>query len=945
MATSLVKKLKGDLTEYGSIPFWSWNNDLDGAELRRQIREMKAAGIGGFIMHARTGLVTEYLSEKWFSLIGECLDEARKQNMAAWVYDENGWPSGFVEGRLLSDDANKVLYLEYAVKDFYDPAAAAVYALGAGGAARRLAPGDKARAYHCVYIRRHDSFVDILDPRVVSQFIEATHEEYYKRFKDSFGRELKGFFTDEPQYFRYATPYSVVLPAEFKKAYGADVLDGLIYLFIQSEKGYAFRDRYFSLLSKLYCENFYKRLYDWCGEHNCLLTGHTVQESTLSGQLWCCAGAMPSYEYEHIPGIDWLARVYNDRLSPKQVGSAAQQLARPRVLTETFGCCGWDVTPRELRSLAEVQYVRGVNMMCHHLWAYSIAGQGRNDHPPSFSRQNPWIKDFKPFNDYFNRLGYILVNTRERADTLVVHPMKSAFLTYIREQDYKSVEEQEKNIAAYLEKLDAEGIQYHLGDEILIQKYGRTSGGVFKVGACAYTTVILPGLKSIGKRTAALLKKFAGQGGKVIVEDCAPVLIDGVRKMQTDWIKSTAALSGIARPYTEKAKKPAELTVCARGGRIGEFLYVYNGGVADENLDLQGSYELLDLVNPASAPAVFPVSVPAGEGIVLKQMTNNKSQMTNKGNNESDLSSVICHLSSDCELEITGDFKLAKPAENALTLDFVSWSADGVNYSKPAFVYAVAEKLIKSDYRGALYLKYAFNVRKVPRALTLRMEKMRFISLSVNGAEAARADTDWDVKFVEADISGSVRKGINEIVACIDYFQRPEVKYVMYDPDVMESLVNCLMIDTELESAFLLGGFGVDGGRTLTAQNKDVRMDAVTSAGYPNFAGDMVFKAEIDVTEPNSSLVLQGRYMAAKVSVNGRRAGIMLMSDTLDLSGKLKAGKNTLEIILTSSLRNQMGPLHFHAPCEIGVGTFPFNFRKTWTEDGKSPYFTDEYNY
>lgn len=38
--------LSGELKEYRSIPFWSWNNYLDEGELCRQIEEMKSAGIG-----------------------------------------------------------------------------------------------------------------------------------------------------------------------------------------------------------------------------------------------------------------------------------------------------------------------------------------------------------------------------------------------------------------------------------------------------------------------------------------------------------------------------------------------------------------------------------------------------------------------------------------------------------------------------------------------------------------------------------------------------------------------------------------------------------------------------------------------------------------------------------------------------------------------------------
>ncbi|MBR6290510.1 MAG: hypothetical protein IKR53_03615, partial [Clostridia bacterium] len=47
-------------------PFWSWNDRLDPAELRRQVREMRETGHGGFFMHARDGLLTPYMGEDWF---------------------------------------------------------------------------------------------------------------------------------------------------------------------------------------------------------------------------------------------------------------------------------------------------------------------------------------------------------------------------------------------------------------------------------------------------------------------------------------------------------------------------------------------------------------------------------------------------------------------------------------------------------------------------------------------------------------------------------------------------------------------------------------------------------------------------------------------------------------------------------------------------------------
>ena len=161
------------------------------------------------------------------------------------------------------------------------------------------------------------------------------------------------------------------------------------------------------MMCELFTENFAGQIYEWCDEHDCKLTGHAIEESSLFGQMIACAGIMPFYEYEHILGMDWLGRDISTEMAPRQVYSAATQLGKKHVLTETFACAGWDVTPKELKRIAEWQYVNGVNLMCQHLYPYSIRGQRKRDYPAFYSEHNPWTTEFKHFNDYFTRLGYI----------------------------------------------------------------------------------------------------------------------------------------------------------------------------------------------------------------------------------------------------------------------------------------------------------------------------------------------------------------------------------------------------------------------------------------------------------------------------------------------------------------------------------------------------------
>ncbi len=85
-------------SKYRSMPFWAWNDKLEPEEMRQQIQSMKENGVGGFFMHSREGLETEYMGTEWMECIRAAVDEAKKNGMYAWLYDEDRWPSGTAGG-------------------------------------------------------------------------------------------------------------------------------------------------------------------------------------------------------------------------------------------------------------------------------------------------------------------------------------------------------------------------------------------------------------------------------------------------------------------------------------------------------------------------------------------------------------------------------------------------------------------------------------------------------------------------------------------------------------------------------------------------------------------------------------------------------------------------------------------------------------------------------
>ncbi|MDY3070798.1 MAG: glycosyl hydrolase [Eubacteriales bacterium] len=954
------ERLSGDLTEYQSIPFWSWNDRLEPEELRRQIRAMKRAGIGGFFMHARGGLLTEYLGEEWFEAAAACIDEAGRQGMHAWCYDENGWPSGFAGMKLLRDPENWAHYLTSDRTRAFDPAALAVYRLS-DGVLRRVREDEGDADYLCLYDRTNSSVVDILNPRIVRDFIAETHERYYARFPESFGGVMQGFFTDEPQYFRWDTAYSPVLRDAYRARWGEELLDSLGALFVDCEGAKKLRWRYWKLANELYAQSFARQIYEWCEAHHSQLTGHSIEERNLFWQMCCCAGVMPFYEYEHIPGMDWLGRDIADERAPRQVSSAAQQLGKRHVLTETFACAGWDVTPRELKRIAEWQYVNGVNLMCQHLYPYSIRGQRKRDYPAFYSEHNPWVRaEFRPFNDYFTALGTMLADSREEADTVVLHPMHAAYLVYDRHDEH-TLDALDASFSRLCERLGSAGVGHHYADESILAAHGSVEGARLRIGRCIYSCVVIPEMETIDAPTAALLREYLAEGGRLYLDGAAPTLCEG-EPADLSFLRANTTFAELPRGRARISREDTAIRYTTRASEAGDFVFAVN-------LSERESYDVtfriradgvrrFDAMRRESAPEVFTRS---GEDVLIRRsFAPGESVIWLMSGGEP--ATMPAHLPEPRKIAL--DAAVAAYGENALTIDTVRLSYDGVQYTEPLPVMAASDRLLRERKNRKVYLKYTFSVSKVPEKIRLEREKMGARQAWFNGAPLTfDGNGTLDRAFVSADLSGRVREGENELVLEIEYFQ-PDAVYDVFNgvyyehSDGTESLINCLSYVTDIEAVYLFGDFGVyaralsrgekgtwiaEGGFTVGARREQVDADALARCGYPFFEGELTMEFPFTARGDERRLRLAGRYAAARVSVNGGGEQTLLFEDAADVAGQLRAGENTLRVTLLSGGRNLFGPFHYAPdPEPYGVSPDLFSGYGRW-EDGKNPDYRASY--
>ena len=247
--------------EWRGKPFWSWNGELREEELVRQVKVMKEMGLGGYFMHSRAGLITEYLGDEWFDLINAVADAGKEQGMEAWLYDEDRWPSGSAGGKVTVDEQyrKKSLYVyesapeqaerneqtiamyvgkldginlwAYEQMDLSEISCAHCLARAVQKAIEKLAPSveDKPGAWKVLRFAivpdtpnsnyNGTTYIDTMSYKAVYKFIDMTHEEYKRRCGDRIGTSIKGIFTDEPQYYRHGDAFSHILPEEFKKPF------------------------------------------------------------------------------------------------------------------------------------------------------------------------------------------------------------------------------------------------------------------------------------------------------------------------------------------------------------------------------------------------------------------------------------------------------------------------------------------------------------------------------------------------------------------------------------------------------------------------------------------------------------------------------------------------------------------------------------------------------
>ena len=564
---------------FRGTPFWAWNCTLKKENLRKQIGYFKEMGMGGFHMHCRTGMNTEYLGDEFMDMVSDCNETAKQKDMLCWLYDEDRYASGFGGGYVTKDIQYRERYL------LFTPCRQDGYEKDRETFQRKCRQGEEPKGYFVMAYRvrltmgylegyvaeqeesircgdgetiwyayltvdeksswwNNQTYVNTLDKPALDRFIHITHERYYEKVGADFGKSIPAIFTDEPQFAEMENlnfaeekkpvrlPFTDDFDESFQTAYGASLLEHLPEVIWEKGKDTAatFRYQYINHLTDRFVEAYAANVGSWCENHNLALTGHMKGEETLRSQTVFTGETMRSLRHFHLPGHDVLSD-QRDYPTAKMAQSVSRQFGRFGALSETYGVTNWDFDFRGHKMSGDWQAALGIAVRVHHVSWLSMEGEAKRDYPASINYQSPWYKEYPLIENYFGRVNAALTSGRPQVKVGVIHPVESFWMTFgPYDQTYEkqeALENQYRDLCGWLTfgQMDFD----YISEALLAEETNCAfdSRG-FCMGEMRYQVILVPGCITLRESTVDRLLAFAGSGGRVVILGEAPVCMDGV---------------------------------------------------------------------------------------------------------------------------------------------------------------------------------------------------------------------------------------------------------------------------------------------------------------------------------------------------------------------------------------------------------------------------------
>lgn len=519
------------------LTLWAINAPLNERRLARQLDQMKSLGFDGAVFHPRFyPNDPPYLSPEYLRIVSRTILHARDRGMAFWIYDENGWPSGVADGKVLRenpDHGGAWLSIERQA-DPTNPPLLQVHV----DAQHRVtnAPAPDGQTY-CLTLRRSSSAIDYLSPEPCRRFLSMTLDAYRDGLEPAAWEHVEAIFTDEPEFglghaFDHlspdgAIPWTPRLPEIYRQRLGRDILLDLPLIVARGPDHESTRARFWEFLTDLMIDGFFQPYHDWCERHGKLFTGHLKGDEHPLFQVMMNGSCHRAFRAMHMPGIDPLERDPINHYFARQAASAAAQFGNGRTLAEAMGGAGWGASPQDVQRYFTWLTRHGVTDLAIHLWQYRLSSHAIRDWPPSHPNHLRWNEAYPAL---LQRIKDSLRDSPPAApDTLVVAPYRAIMRSI---EPWEVVRINIHNASTYpdtaagrindrfmarVQKLHESGVACHFTDERTLEELGRVEADCVTLGRQSYRSLMIDEACAWQAEGVTLLK-LARERGLIVVE-------------------------------------------------------------------------------------------------------------------------------------------------------------------------------------------------------------------------------------------------------------------------------------------------------------------------------------------------------------------------------------------------------------------------------------------
>jgi hypothetical protein len=598
--------------------WWWFGPAVEKSELARELRTMKAGGIGGVEVQPVYALELDdpqkgfrnlpFLSKDFLDMVSFTAQTAHDLNLRLNLTLGSGWPYGgaYVP---VTDAAGKLRIVADAVP--WDATFLPVPSMRNGEAllATFLASGTP-RNYDAQHAQQleaiHDYRLNVPAEaqnglHVVLFFISSRTGQQVKRA--AVGAE--GFVLDHfsmeaiQNHIRQVAdpliqacganvPYSVF--SDSLEVYDADWTPKLLDEF-RARRGYDLTPRLPELaagttpeaadvrydwgrtLAELIDEHYLTPLNTWAREH------HTKFRSQSYGTPAVTLSSNALVDLPEGEGSQWHGGFSTTRWAT----SASHVYGRPVTSSETWTWLhspSFRATPLDMKAEADTFFLQGINQLVGHGWPYSppsVDDPGWSFYAAAvFNDRNPWWMVMPDVMGYLTRVSYLLRQGSPVYDVAVLLPEEDAQARF--RPGHVSVTDEMRTL-----------LGPDLVPAILDAGYNMDfidAAAIDKVGMKYYPVLVIPNLERLPLATYRRIEAFAQRGGEVIAVKSLPSRAPGVIEGPRD----SAAVAEISRTLAASGMKNVKIVA----------------SVAELGAALRASFEKPDVVmNPATPEVGF----------------------------------------------------------------------------------------------------------------------------------------------------------------------------------------------------------------------------------------------------------------------------------------------------------------------------------------------------